>query len=177
MLVNLLIEHPSAALGILRQTPGWVWLLLAGLIALGISQWRTRQASLTRVTVLPIAMVAFSLLGLVTAFGRGGALPAALGSWVAGLAMVGLLLRRLSAPSGARFDLSSARLRLPGSPWPLLLILCIFAIKYTVGIELAMQPQAASELVFVLTVAALYGALSGVFASRAAALWRLARSH
>ena len=72
MLVNLLIEHPSAALGILRQTPGWVWLLLAGLIALGISQWRTRQASLTRVTVLPIAMVAFSLLGLVTATTLGG---------------------------------------------------------------------------------------------------------
>ncbi len=177
MLVNLLIEHPSAALGILRQTPSWVWLLLAGLVALGISQWRARQVSLTRVTVLPVAMIALSLLGLVTAFGRGGALPAALGSWVAGLALMGLLLRRLSAPSGARFDLSSARLRLPGSPWPLLLILGIFAIKYTVGIELAMQPQAASELGFVLTVAALYGALSGIFASRAAALWRLARRH
>ena len=86
---------------------------------------------------------------------------------------VALLLRRLNAPSGVRFDRSSARLHLPGSPWPLLLILAIFLLKYAVGIELAMQPQAASEQAFVLAVAACYGALSGVFASRAAALWRL----
>ena len=173
MLVNLLIEHPSAALNILRHTPPWVAILLAGLIALGLSQWRERRASLARVSLLPIAMVTFSVLGLARDFATGGTLASAMGGWLAGFALAALLLRRLNAPSGARFDLSSARLHLPGSPWPLLFILAIFLLKYAVGIELAMQPKAASELGFVLTVAACYGALSGVFASRAAALWRL----
>ena len=177
MLIKLLIEHPSAALNILRHTPAWIWLLLAGLIALGISQWRNRQASLARVTALPIAMLALSLLGLVTAFARSGTLPAALGSWLASFALVWLLLGRLRAASGARFSPGTRRFDLPGSPWPLLLILGIFALKYTVGIELAMQPQAAAHLPFALGVAALYGALSGVFIARTAALWRLARRH
>jgi len=177
MLITLLIEHPAAALDIVRHTPPWVWLLLTGLIALGLSQWRERRATLARVTVLPVAMVLLSLLGLVTAFAHGGTLLPALAAWLAGFALAGLLLRRLGAPSGARFDLNSARFHLPGSPWPLLLILAIFLLKYAVGIELAMQPQAASPANFVLGVAGVYGILSGVFATRAAALWRLARSH
>ena len=177
MLINLLIEHPTAALGIARQTPPWVWLLLAGLVALGLSQWRERRASLARVTVLPVAMALLSLLGLVTAFAEGGVLIAALVSWLASFALVGLLLRRLRVPSGTRYEPSMARFNLPGSPWPLLLILAIFLLKYAVGVELAMQPQAARDLHFVLGVAALYGALSGVFATRTAALWRLTRRH
>jgi len=175
MLITLLIEHPSAALGIVRQTPPWVWLLLASLVGLGLSQWRERRASLARVTVLPVAMALLSLLGLVTAFAQGGALIAALGGWLAGFALAGLLLRRVRAPSGSRYEPSSARFHLPGSPWPLLLILAIFLLKYAVGVELAIQPQAARDLNFVLGVAAVYGALSGVFATRTAALWRLAR--
>ena len=177
MLITLLVEHPAGALDIVRHTPPWVWLLLAGLIALGLSQRRERRATLARVTVLPVAMVLLSLLGLVTAFARGGTLLPALAAWLASFALVWLLLRRLGAPSGARFDPNSARFHLTGSPWPLLLILAIFLLKYTVGIELAMQPQIASHLNFVLGVAGAYGVLSSLFASRAAALWRLACSH
>ncbi len=177
MLITLLIEHPAAALDILRHTPRWVWLLLAALIALGISQWRHRQASLARVTVLPIAMGALSLLGLVSAFAQGGVLLAALGCWLVSFVLVWRLLGTLRAATGARFEPGRARFDLPGSPWPLLLILGIFVIKYTVGIELAMQPQTASHLTFALGVAATYGALNGVFIARAAALWRLARGH
>lgn len=177
MLITLLLEHPAAAFDILRHTPPWVGFLLAGLVALGLSQWRERRASLARLSLLPIAMVTFSVLGLARDFAPGGTLASAIGGWLAGFALAALLLRRLNAPSGVRFDRSSARLHLPGSPWPLLLILAIFLLKYAVGIELAMQPQAASEQAFVLAVAACYGALSGVFASRAAALWRLARHH
>lgn len=176
MLIALLIEHPSAALDIVRHTPPWVGLLLAALIALGLSQWRERRASLARVTVLPVAMVALSLLGLMGDFGQHGALMTALGSWLAGFVLV-LLLSRLRAPAGTRFDAHDARLHLPASPWPLLLILAIFVLKYAVGIELVMQPQAASQTNFVFCVAGVYGILSGVFATRTAALWRLARRH
>ena len=40
----------------------------------------------------------------------------------------------------------------------------------------ALQPALAREAGFALKVAALYGAFSGLFALRAARLWRLARS-
>ena len=56
---------------------------------------------------------------------------------------------------------------------PLALITAVFALKYAVGIELALQPQAAQQPAFALTVCALYGALTGLFAARALALWRL----
>jgi hypothetical protein len=145
-------------------------------VALGLSQWRERRASLARITVLPVALVAFSLLGLMGDFGQRATIAIALGAWLTGFALMGWLLRRMQAPAGARFDASSARFQLPGGPWPLLLILAIFMVKYAVGIELAMQPQAASQTGFVLVVAGVYGTLSGIFTTRAAALWRLARS-
>jgi FtsH-binding integral membrane protein len=176
MLIALLIDHPAAALDIVRHTPPWVGLLLAGLVALGLSQWRERSASLARVTALAVAMTLLSLLGLVTAFAHSGLLTA-LGGWLIGFVAMWLLLRRLHAPVGARYEPNGAHFNLPGSPWPLLLILAIFLLKYAVGVELAMQPQVAHDLNFVLGVAGVYGVLSGVFATRAAALWRLARSH
>jgi hypothetical protein len=56
----------------------------------------------------------------------------------------------------------------------MLLILGIFLTKYGVGITLAMQPGMARDGLFTLAVGGLYGLFSGIFAGRAARLWRLA---
>jgi len=39
---------------IFKGTPLWVWLLFAGLIALGASQLRDRQISRARLLILPV---------------------------------------------------------------------------------------------------------------------------
>jgi hypothetical protein len=62
---------------------------------------------------------------------------------------------------------------MPGSWVPMLLIVGIFLIKYIVGVDLAMQPTLALDSRYVLIVGALYGLFSGIFAGRAARLWRL----
>src|SRR5439155_15157054 len=54
-------------LQIVQHTPVWVWGLLAGLVALGVSQARDREVSLARITILPLVMLALSFSGVVSA--------------------------------------------------------------------------------------------------------------
>lgn len=72
---------------ILQHTPVWVWILLAALVALGLTQTRARRMTRRRATLLPVAMVTLSLVGVVSSFGS-RALP--LLAWLcAGVASVG----------------------------------------------------------------------------------------
>ena len=68
----------------------------------------------------------------------------------------------------------AASKRVPGSAVPLALMMGIFLTKYAVGVTLAMHLVQAGDLAFAMSLSALYGAFSGVFAARAARLWRLA---
>lgn len=172
MLLQLIANHPDAIVPILRNTPAWVWGLLAGLLALGISQLRDRTVGLARVSLLPLAMTAFSVSGTFSALGASRHFPGVLLAW----AIAALLAFVLVAPgrAAARFDPAQRTYRLPGSVVPLLLIVGIFLVKYGVGVELAMQPELVHDTQYALTVAALYGAFTGVFVGRATRLWRLA---
>jgi hypothetical protein len=172
MLIQLLANHPQAIGPIVRNTPIWVWALLAGLLALGLSQLRDRNASLVRVTSMPIGMTVFSAWGTLSAFGASPLLPQVMTAWIGAAAVVAALLGLL--PSPARYDAARRSYALPGSVVPLLLIAGIFLLKYGVGVELAMAPQLATDGQYALVVAGLYGAFSGVFLGRATGLWRLA---
>ena len=65
-------------LQIIQGTPTGVWVLFAGLVALGLQQARERTIGSVRAAVLPAAFVVLSLAGVVSAFG-GSAL--ALTAW------------------------------------------------------------------------------------------------
>ncbi len=156
---------------IIIHTPLWVWGLL---LALGASQLLTRSVALRRTTALPLAMVALSLYGTVSAFGTG---PQVLLAWLVAGAVAGVLVLQRTLPHGTRFDAASRRFTVPGSAVPLVLIVGIFLVKYFVGVTLVMQPVLAHETSFQLGFGALYGAFSGVFAARGIRLWRLALQH
>lgn len=175
MLIQLITQHPSAIVTVLKNTPSWVWGLLAALLALGISQVRTREVSLTRMSVMPLAMCAFSLWGTASAFGSSPLLGWVLLAWAVCAALMASLIGPRQAPAGTRYDAALRCFHVPGSLTPLALILGIFMTKYVVGVELAMQPGLAQDGQFTLVVGALYGLFSGTFAGRAARLWRLAR--
>jgi hypothetical protein len=172
MLLQLLATQPEAILPILRNTPTWVWGLLAALLALGISQLRERTAGLARVSLLPVAMTLFSISGTFSALGRSPHVAGVVAAWL----VAALLAFALVAPgrAAAQFDPVRRTFRLPGSIVPLLLIVGIFLVKYVVGVELTMAPWLVEGAQYVLTVAALYGAFTGIFVARAARLWRLA---
>lgn len=172
MLLQLVANHPEALGPILRNTPSWVWGLLAGLLGLGLSQLRERTAGLARVSLLPAAMTLFSVWGTFSALGGSPHLAGAVAAWLIAAAMAGLLVAR--GPAAAQFDPVQRSYRLPGSFVPLLLIVGVFLVKYVVGADLAMAPRLVEDTRYVLSVAALYGAFTGVFVGRASRLWRLA---
>ena len=177
MLIQLITQHPEAIFGIVKQTPTWVWSLLAGLLLLGVSQLRTQSPTLRRVVILPVAMFGLALYGLVSAFSGSGQFGAVLVVWLLAYLAAMAAVVQLPAPQGASYDVARGRIQVPGSAVPMALILSIFLTKYIVGVELAMQPAQAADPVFALTVALLYGAFSGIFAGRALRLLRLAPRH
>ncbi len=61
---------------ILAHTPVWVWPLLAALLVLGALQARARQVTLLRATLLPVAMLALSLWGVISVFASASTLAA-----------------------------------------------------------------------------------------------------
>jgi hypothetical protein len=156
---------------ILTHTPRWVFFLFAALAWLGISQMAGRRLTLRRVTLLPVAMLALSFYGVVSSFRD---LPWALLPWAAGVALAAAAVLARRVPEGTSYEPRTRLFALPGSPLPLALIMGIFFAKYAVGVSLAMTPGLAQSVGFATVVAAISGALSGVFLGRAARLWRMA---
>lgn len=150
-------------LAILSHTPMWVWPLLAFLIFRGLQATRTRQTPLWRALVLPLVMFGLSVFGLLQGLSAHalasalGALALLVGAW---LGFHGPSTRRITV------DVARQRLILPGSWQPLLLTLAVFALKYSAAVLLAMHPALATADWFTLPLAALYGAMAGLFAGR-----------
>ncbi len=159
-------------IGILQHTPVWVWLLLAALVALGLTQIRARQMTLRRATLLPLIMLALSLFGVLSTFG-GHALP--LLAWATGAAVSASTARALGAWRGATWSAHAARFDVPGSWLPMALILILFSIKFGVGVNLALHPGLKDVATFSAAASLAYGFFSGLFLARAIAFWSLMR--
>ncbi len=174
MLIQLLFQYPQAITQVVRNTPTWVWGLLAALLALGLTQLRKREISLARMAITPIAMVGLSVWGSASAFGASPLFGYVMLAWaICAALMLGLIGTRAPLP-GMRYDVATRIFTVPGSWTPLLLILAIFMVKYVVGADVAMQPALAHDGTYTLVVGALYGLFSGVFAGRTARLWLIA---
>lgn len=172
MLLTLLLHNPQALGAVVRGTPSWVWALLTGLLVLGATQLRDRTAGIARVASMPVVMTAFSAWGTWSAFGRTPIGVEVIAAWVLVAAAVAALLA-LGRARGS-YDAARREFRLPGSAVPLLLIAGIFLVKWGVGVEMALQPAVAGDAAFAFSVAVVYGVFSGLFAGRAARLWKLA---
>ena len=156
---------------IIHNTPVWVWLLLAALVALGYSQTRSRAIGLRRAVTLPVAMILFSLYGTVSAFSLSSGV---LSAWFAAFALMTSMVVLRRVPLGTAYDGMSRQFAVPGSWLPMLVILGIFCTKYAVGVTLAMHPVVVQHTLFSTLVSTLYGLFSGFFAGRALRLLRLA---
>lgn len=175
MLLQMILNQPQVLGTIARNTPVWVWGLLAALMALGLTQARDRTASFARIAVMPVVMAALSLWGMFSAFGSASMFGYVLLAWLVTAAAMAVLVGSLTAPHGTRYDARSQSFALPGSLVPLVLILGIFLTRYVVGVETRIDPALARDGDYTLVVGALYGMFSGVFAGRAMRLLRLAR--
>ncbi len=176
MLFHLLVQQPAALGEIVRQTPLWVWGVLTALLWLGVSQLRARRVALVRALAMPLAMTAFSVWGLASAFGAAGHALAPMAAWLAAAVLVtaAALWFQPAAASGTTYSAVTRSFCVPGSAMSLVLILGIFLTKYFVGVELALQPALARDSTFALQIATLYGVFNGVFAARTVRLCKLA---
>ncbi len=158
---------------ILSHTPSWVWILLTALVALGVWQSIPRHMSLRRATMVPLAMVGLSLYGVSSTFAGQGV---AMAAWLIGGGATVLAAQALGAWPGIVWLHDEQRLQIPGSLWPMALILCIFITKFAVGVTLGMTPSRAADPQFAAEVSLAYGAFSGVFMSRGLRMWRVAHA-
>lgn len=160
-------------LQIVLHTPGWVWAMLAALLALGVAQSRPRAVHPLHLLALPLVLLGLGLSSLLPAFLSQPMLAAV---WVVAL---GLGLRGglwLPVASSSRWDRDRKRLQLAGSWLPLIVILVIFSLRYTAAVSMALHPAWRQDLVVQVPLTLAFGALSGLFLGRALGLWRLVRA-
>lgn len=122
------------ALGILTNTPWWVWLILVVVTTLGLRDLRPRRLSPIGMSILPLVSLILAVVGLVrfnpplTAFTAWGL--AAVAGAVLGAARAG---RRQMTPA-------DGHIRVSGSWFSLGLGLSIFAVQYAQGVLNAIIP-------------------------------------
>ena len=155
---------------VIQHAPTWVWALLAGLIAVGVSQTFPRSMTIRRATIVPVAMVGLWFFGVISIF---GAQAVATEAWALGLAAAVALSVAVGAWRGIVWSAQDRRLQVPGSWGPLMLILGIFTTRFGVGATVTMHPAMIVDPLFGLMVGLAYGGFSGLFLSRGVAMWKV----
>ena len=151
----------------LQHVPIWVFPLLVGLIVLGWSQTRSRTMPLWRALVLPLVMTVMSPLAVLAS---AGVLLVALPAWLLGWLLPVVLAGHRARP--ARLQIDAGRITVPGSWWPMVLILSIFVARFVVGATLGVNPALADSAALSLAIGLVYGLLSGAFIARVIPLLR-----
>lgn len=154
---------------IVARTPYWVWALLAFLLFIGVRGLKPSTASFARLAILPAVFLAWGLSGFATSYGLR---PAGIAVWAAALVLgagIGLLLARTIE---IHADKERGLIRLPGNALNLVLILIIFATKYTLGVMAGMRPSITGEFLYMATDVGVSGLLTGMFGGRLYGLWR-----
>jgi hypothetical protein len=155
----------------LQHVPPFVWLLLFGLIALGVSMSFTRRRSLRSAIVIPLAMIMLSFYGVASAFGQAVALAA----WLTGVMLALGVSGAAGLWSTIRWSQRERRLVVPGSWIPMAMLMGLFITKFIVNAMLGMHPERGADSQFAALAGFAYGAFSGMFLARGVAMLKVAR--
>ena len=159
---------------ILSGTPTWVYLLFIALVGLGYAQTRPRSLNVKRLVVVPLAMTAYSLFGVIAAF---GAAAIGIAAWAAGMVAALAFGRWLKRPEGVTYVPATSSFSVPGSWKPFALLMVLFFARYVINVALAMDPALRQAAAFTPAAALVYGLASGAFLSRAARIWSQRQVH
>jgi hypothetical protein len=162
----------SMLMQILTHTPFFVWALLAGLVALGLMQSRTRQVAWPRVVVMPALFLG---LGLWSVLPGMSALPLVAALWLAALAAGTVLGRRTPQAPGTVWLADVGRFVLPGSWIPMGFIGVIFTLRYVSSVSMALHPELRTDFGLQAAMAMVFGLLTGLSIGRTLELLRLRR--
>jgi hypothetical protein len=155
---------------ILQHIPIWVFLILAGLLWLGLSARKDRMIRWRVPIIVPVALTIMAITSLLAQYGTTDLLLPALVSWGGVCALLAWLFANRPLPETVQYDPETAKFQLPGSYMPLAMYMGIFAFKFMVGFMSGMRMPIVNEIFFVVGISAVYGLFSGLFLSNA---WRL----
>lgn len=147
----------------LSHVPGWVYGLFALLLALGLLFTRPRAVHPVVPSLMAVGFGCYSLYGVISSF---SASPAHVLSWAMGMAVSAFAGRPYLGPRGMSRVAGSSKVRVPGSWWPLALMMGIFAVKFFVGVVRGAGLPVGTALWFAPAVCLVLGALSGGFTAR-----------
>ncbi|GLX76973.1 hypothetical protein tinsulaeT_03130 [Thalassotalea insulae] len=149
---------------ILANTPLWVYGLFIFLLVFGFVQTRTRLVNKVPALLLPVGMIVLSLSGVHSSFGL-ELLP--LAAWGCALIIVTVAGYVLFKDERIHFKASEGKYFIPGSWAPFMVMMAIFFAKYLYAVMSSLGAEIITTPIFIGTLAAVYGILSGYFASRA----------
>ena len=147
---------------IISHTPVYVWALLAFLIYRGVAAAKDREVSLLKLFIIPVVMLVISLAGIN---GHGLLGAGVWGVWLTGM-LAAVLIIWMADKGGIVVNRAAGTVLQRGSWTPLVLMIAIFASKYTVAVLSAMHPELQHQTLFVVAVSGLFGVLNGVFIGR-----------
>jgi hypothetical protein len=163
-MISALMEE---LIGILEETPLWVYFVFAYLVLMGVKALKPRSVSMKKLFVFPAILTIWGLLGM-----RWSIYP--LLAWsislVIGFGLGWLLVRTWKI----KYDRSRMTMHLPGTRTTLILALVFFAIKYFFGFYKATHIDIPEELMVAQSAAS--GLITGLFLGRLAFFWTMYES-
>ena len=158
-----------SVVSIIGHTPAWVWLVLAGLIWLGLARTREREVGLRGLILFPLIITALAVYNLIGS-GLAAAIVAGLGvGALLGLA-AGIFLERRNGAT----QLERGRLRLKGEWTSLIIVLVVFLTRYAKAVLTNIDPALTLSDGFEFTTAALSGFFAVMILSRTVMRLRVA---
>lgn len=122
----------DAILYYLKGTPIWVFVVFGYFIFSGIKALKPHPTSIKKLFILPVALM---VLSWMNAEGR------SLLMWLPAALVSGWIGWKWMAKTPFKIDVSNKTILFPGSPFPLILFLAIFSIKYFFGALQATNPE------------------------------------
>jgi len=148
---------------ILSHIPRWVFALFFGLLYLGYTQTKTRAVSVTRLVIIPLAMLGLSFSGVWNTFGSS---ILALGCWFGAYALGTATAISWVSVKEVEYSTETRQFTLPGSWLPASLMMAIFFTKFIVGMNLVQHPELLEQTRFIAIAGMAYGVFSGIFLGR-----------
>ncbi len=154
------------ALGIVTNTPVWVFVLLGYLVWQGIVSLKPRTMPIWRVMVVPAVFILMGLSRIALTAGDG---PGPVLAWL-GAALVFAPLGFFTGPALRSIDRAHGRVTREGSAIPLIRNVTVFVLQYAVAVGAALHPD--SHTTMALIGRAVSGATAGYFVGWALAFLR-----
>jgi hypothetical protein len=117
------------ALGIITHTPLWAWMLLAYLVWQGIKAMGPRTTTIWRALIVPAVFIVWGL-SRISLGQPGNVWP--LIAWIA--AAMALMPIGVVTPRPFEVDHATGQIIRPGSVFPLIRNIIVFAMQYTVAV-------------------------------------------